>query len=295
MGPALAQHDRLLRASVDAHGGSVIKTTGDGMLAVFADAVAADRRGGRGPASPARCDLGRDRPVAGPDGAPCGCRRGARRGLLRSRPQSGGADPRHRPRRPDHLLGGRRRARPRWAPGVGRARRPRLAPASRHRPTRADLPGRRRRPRPRLPAAPLAEHAPIQPAGPADELRRTGEGARRGGDAHRAPPAGDAHRHGRDRQDPSDAGGGRPAHRPLRGRRVDRGAGSARRPVADPVRGRPRARRARGARASRRWRPSPRSSPTRTCCSCSTTPSTSSTASHGSPNDCSRARRACTS
>ena len=41
MGPALAQHDRLLRASVDAHGGSVIKTTGDGMLAVFADAVAA--------------------------------------------------------------------------------------------------------------------------------------------------------------------------------------------------------------------------------------------------------------
>ena len=41
MGPALAQHDRLLRASIDAHGGSVIKTTGDGMLAVFADAVAA--------------------------------------------------------------------------------------------------------------------------------------------------------------------------------------------------------------------------------------------------------------
>ena len=41
MGPALAQHDRLLRASVDAHGGNVIKTTGDGMLAVFADAVTA--------------------------------------------------------------------------------------------------------------------------------------------------------------------------------------------------------------------------------------------------------------
>jgi predicted ATPase/class 3 adenylate cyclase len=41
MGPALAQHDRLLRASVDAHRGSIIKTTGDGMLAVFADAVAA--------------------------------------------------------------------------------------------------------------------------------------------------------------------------------------------------------------------------------------------------------------
>ena len=41
MGPALAQHDRLLRASIDGHAGSVIKTTGDGMLAVFADAVAA--------------------------------------------------------------------------------------------------------------------------------------------------------------------------------------------------------------------------------------------------------------
>lgn len=41
MGAALAQHDRLLRASVDARGGSVIKTTGDGMLAVFADPVAA--------------------------------------------------------------------------------------------------------------------------------------------------------------------------------------------------------------------------------------------------------------
>ena len=41
MGAALAQHDRLLRTSVDTRGGTVIKTTGDGILAVFADPVAA--------------------------------------------------------------------------------------------------------------------------------------------------------------------------------------------------------------------------------------------------------------
>jgi predicted ATPase/class 3 adenylate cyclase len=40
MGPALAQHDRLLRAAIEGGGGTVIKTTGDGMLAVFADPVA---------------------------------------------------------------------------------------------------------------------------------------------------------------------------------------------------------------------------------------------------------------
>lgn len=41
MGVALAQHDRLLRECVEARGGKVIKTTGDGMLAVFAEPVAA--------------------------------------------------------------------------------------------------------------------------------------------------------------------------------------------------------------------------------------------------------------
>jgi len=41
MGPALAQHDRLLRANVEAHGGRVIKTTGDGVLAAFASVVSA--------------------------------------------------------------------------------------------------------------------------------------------------------------------------------------------------------------------------------------------------------------
>jgi class 3 adenylate cyclase len=40
MGTALARHDRLLRESIEADGGTVIKTTGDGILAVFGDPVA---------------------------------------------------------------------------------------------------------------------------------------------------------------------------------------------------------------------------------------------------------------
>ncbi|HET9613754.1 MAG TPA: adenylate/guanylate cyclase domain-containing protein, partial [Candidatus Limnocylindrales bacterium] len=41
MAAALARHDALLRAVVEGHGGSIIKTTGDGLLAVFAEPVAA--------------------------------------------------------------------------------------------------------------------------------------------------------------------------------------------------------------------------------------------------------------
>jgi predicted ATPase/class 3 adenylate cyclase len=41
MGAALQDHDRLLREAVEAHGGRVIKTTGDGLLATFDDASAA--------------------------------------------------------------------------------------------------------------------------------------------------------------------------------------------------------------------------------------------------------------
>ncbi len=37
IGPALARHDRLARQCVERHGGRVVKTTGDGMHAVFAD------------------------------------------------------------------------------------------------------------------------------------------------------------------------------------------------------------------------------------------------------------------
>ncbi len=41
MGSALAQHDRLLREAIETRGGTVIKTTGDGVLAVFPDPMAA--------------------------------------------------------------------------------------------------------------------------------------------------------------------------------------------------------------------------------------------------------------
>ena len=38
MQPALARHDEILRAAIDAHGGSYVKTTGDGAHAAFATA-----------------------------------------------------------------------------------------------------------------------------------------------------------------------------------------------------------------------------------------------------------------
>jgi len=41
MGAALAQHDHLLRSSIEGGGGTVIKTTGDGLLAVFTEPVGA--------------------------------------------------------------------------------------------------------------------------------------------------------------------------------------------------------------------------------------------------------------
>src|SRR5262249_25577066 len=41
MRPALARHDELLRAAVESHGGHVVKTTGDGIHAVFATATEA--------------------------------------------------------------------------------------------------------------------------------------------------------------------------------------------------------------------------------------------------------------
>jgi predicted ATPase/class 3 adenylate cyclase len=45
MGAALAQHDRLLRSAIEANGGVVIKTTGDGILARFDDPLAAIQAG----------------------------------------------------------------------------------------------------------------------------------------------------------------------------------------------------------------------------------------------------------
>ena len=41
MGSALAHHDELLRAAITTNGGTVVKTMGDGMLAVFRTATTA--------------------------------------------------------------------------------------------------------------------------------------------------------------------------------------------------------------------------------------------------------------
>src|SRR5215210_4314196 len=44
MRAALGRHDEILRSAVESHGGATVKTTGDGLIAVFAtasDAVAA--------------------------------------------------------------------------------------------------------------------------------------------------------------------------------------------------------------------------------------------------------------
>ena len=48
MPAALARHDELLRAAIEAHDGRVVKTTGDGVHAVFASVRRCDGRGGRG-------------------------------------------------------------------------------------------------------------------------------------------------------------------------------------------------------------------------------------------------------
>ena len=68
MPAALARHDELLRAAIEAHDGHVVKTTGDGVHAVFASV-----RDALGAAVEAQCALGRggvgeDRAVAGADG-----------------------------------------------------------------------------------------------------------------------------------------------------------------------------------------------------------------------------------
>ena len=48
MRDALARHDELLREAIEAHGGHVVKTTGDGCMAAFSDrgcgGVGRDRR-----------------------------------------------------------------------------------------------------------------------------------------------------------------------------------------------------------------------------------------------------------
>ena len=104
MPDALARHDAILRDVVEAHGGHVVKTTGDGVHAAFAtahDAVTAAM-------DAQRRLMGEDWPVAGPFrvrmGIHTGKSRAARRRLFRHVGESGGADRRGGARRSDTRL-----------------------------------------------------------------------------------------------------------------------------------------------------------------------------------------------
>ena len=104
MGMALAQHDRLLRDAIEPSGGTVIKTTGDGMLAVFADPVAAVDAALAAQRNLRAATWGATGRAASSDGPPLGRRGGPRRRRFRPRFEPDIADPGHRPRRSDHLL-----------------------------------------------------------------------------------------------------------------------------------------------------------------------------------------------
>ena len=251
-------------------------------------------RGGRGRRrGPARA--GHARPW--PDDAPIRVRMGlnirwrradAGDSLRRAQHQSGGADRRGRPRRPDpglradprpactdHPLDGDLPARPRRASAQGPERR--RSASSRSRPTAC---------RPSLPAAAHARRAPEQPADPADDVhrprRRAGGGGRPAGDD---PPA-DPHR--------TRAGRARPACRSS-SRRVPPTTSPTASSSCPSSRSATRCWSRRGSRPrSASPRRAPGRSPTRSptgcatsgCCSCSTTSSRSCRPRRSSPTCC---------
>ena len=121
MADALARHDVILREAIESADGMVVKTTGDGMMAVFPTAdegVVASLAAQRALAA---SRLGRDRPAPRPDGAPRGRRRAARHRLLRPDDQPHGPAHGRRPWRPGPAVRRRRRALRRWPPGRRRA------------------------------------------------------------------------------------------------------------------------------------------------------------------------------
>ena len=230
--------------AVDGHRGSVIKTTGDGMLAVFADAVRCPRRGGRRPAGAARRDVGRDRRRCGSGWRSMRVPPRHATATTSVPPSIGWRGSSPSPTAADHLLHGRGRARPRWAPGVGRAlsTSARTGFATSTDPSRSTRSSSADLDRDFPPLRSLStRRSTCRSSSRASSAR---QGARRGGVAHRAAPARDPHRHGRDRQDPVDAGGRGPAHGPPT--RTACGSRSWRR-SATPPRSRPRSPRALGA------------------------------------------------
>ena len=109
MGEALARHDAILRDAVESHHGRIVKTTGDGVHAVFADASDAIDA-----AVAAQCALlaepwGETGDAASADGRAHRVRRATRRRLLRPGGQPGRPADGHRARRSDRLQRGGRR------------------------------------------------------------------------------------------------------------------------------------------------------------------------------------------
>src|SRR5439155_13550979 len=147
-----------------------------------------------------------------------------RRWQLRGqRRQPGGTYFGRRPRRPDPAFGDDVGARRGWPAGRHAAASPwRTSPEGP--PARASVPARRRRAANGLSADPFARRTTEQPAHPAHDFCRPGEGARRGRFAARPGSPPDPDRTGRHRQDAAQPRARRAARRSLSGRRLVRPA-----------------------------------------------------------------------
>ena len=174
MRAALARHDALLRAAIEARGGYVVKTTGDGFHAAFAAAPDAIDAAIAGQCALAEQEWGEPGPLL------------VRMGVHTCEAES---------RAGDYFGSGVNRAARLMGVAHGgqvvvslatsalvprrvvRAPRPRRAPPPRPCPGGAPVPGRRARPRVRVPAAAIPRRLPRQPPGTDDVVR--GASARR--------------------------------------------------------------------------------------------------------------------
>ena len=185
---ALARHDEILRGAIAAHDGHVVKTTGDGFHAAFADCELGARRA----AVDAQRALARR--GVGRHGASCGCAWASTPGPAEQRDGDYYGTALNRAARlmsvahggqivvslaTEELLAGLARRR-------RRARRPRRAPAARPRGAGAGVPARAPRSPARLPAAAIARRLPRQPPGAGDVVRRA-RGRRSPRSAPRSP------------------------------------------------------------------------------------------------------------
>ena len=209
---------------------SVVKTTGDGIHAVFDDASARARRHIGLAASAPR--FGRERRCAASRAlrAASRRRRAPRRRLLWQRRQPCGADHDRGARRSDIAVAGRGRWRTRLPSGASVAARSRSRKAARPFDAGMRLPGRSSAAARGVSGAALAGDDAEQPSAAADDVHRPRQGIG-GVEAplrHGAPA--DTHRRGRLRQDPPGPAACRRFARALSGRRMAGRACAAFRP-----------------------------------------------------------------